>query len=38
VNLISAGRLPTKVRVVPDGYLEEIDVDTGFENPALALN
>jgi hypothetical protein len=37
-NLISSGRLPIKVRVVPDGYLEEIDFDTGFENPALALN
>jgi len=38
VNLISSNRLPTKVRVVPDGYLEEIDFDSGFENPALALN
>jgi hypothetical protein len=38
VNLISAGRLPTKIRIVPDGYLEEIEFDSGFENPALALN
>lgn len=34
-NITSDSKVPVKVRVQPLGYAKEIDVDIGFENPAL---
>lgn len=35
-NILSTSRLDIEVRIVPFGYAEEITVEIGFENPALA--
>jgi hypothetical protein len=34
-NILSTGIVPVKVRVRPNGKAEDIEVDIGFENPAL---
>ncbi len=36
VNILSTRRIPVSVRIVPKGKASFIDVDLGFENPALA--
>lgn len=35
VNILSTGRLPVAVRIVPLGYLKAIEFTIGFLNPAL---
>ncbi len=37
VNIISTKRLKASVRVLPKGYVEGIDVDVAYTNPALQL-